>query len=239
MIELYYCAAKNKRFAEIAIAGGFDYGAQLPNTVYFAPQFVDQDWKHPNFDAYTHTLRTAKPRVASVLDWEYEYQLPEVLTWAEEAAASVDTVIIIPKVIGGIARVPEQIGGKPMRLGYSVPTKFGGTVVPLQEFGKRPVHLLGGSPHKQMRLSRLGLNVVSADGNFIQKMAVEHTAFWWPGDAKAKNRYFPQLQEIDGWIGEGAPYEAFARSVENVMCAWKQLERGTFDGLPLFEVAYD
>lgn len=234
MIELYYCAAKNKRFAEIALQGGFDYGAQLPNTVYFAPRFVDQDWKHPDFARYTATLREAKPHVASVLDWEYEHQLPEVLAWAEEAAANVDTVIIIPKVIGSVSRIPERIGGKPVRLGYSVPTGFAGTAVPLREFGNRPVHLLGGSPHKQMRLSRLLKNVVSADGNFIQKMAVERAAFWCPGDAKAKNRYFPQLQEMDGWIGQGAPYEAFSRSVENVIKAWKQLERGTFECLPLF-----
>lgn len=233
MIELYYCAAGNKRFAEIALAGGFDYGAQLPNTVYFAPQFVDQDWRNPDFDGYTATLRTAKPHLASVLDWERTDQFTEVMNWAEEAAASVDVVIIIPKVIGGISRIPERIGGKPVRLGYSVPTGFAGTPVPILEFGKRPVHLLGGSPHKQMRLSAM-LNAVSADGNFIQKMAVEHTAFWWPGDAKAKNRYFPQLQEIDGWAGEGAPYEAFARSIENVKEAWKQLERGTFEHLPLF-----
>ena len=49
-----------------------------------------------------------------------------------------------PYAFGGIARVPEQIGGKAVRLGYSVPTKFGGTEVPLWEFGQRPVHLLGG-----------------------------------------------------------------------------------------------
>ena len=232
-MELFYCAAKQRRFAEIAIAGGFEYGAQLPNTVYFTPQFVDQDWKAPDFEAYTSTLRSAKPRLASVLDWEFQHQLPEVLAWAEEAAMSVDTVIIIPKVIGGIVQIPERIGGKEIRLGYSVPTKFGGTPVPLWEFARRPIHLLGGSPHKQMRLSRM-MNVVSADGNYIQKMAVDHTAFWVPGNARAKNRYFPQLQEADGWAGEGAPYEAFGRSVENVIKAWQQLQSGRFDDLPLF-----
>lgn len=232
-IELYYCAAKQRHFAEIAIAGGFEYGAQLPNMVYFSPQFVDQDWKAPDFHAYTDTLRTRKPHVASVLDWERDEQLSEVLAWAEEAAASVDAVIVIPKVIGGVARIPERIGGKLVRLGYSVPTRFGGTAVPIWEFGKRPVHLLGGSPQKQMRLSRM-LNAVSADGNYIQKMAVDHTAFWMPGTAQAKNRYFPQLQEMDGWTGEGAPYEAFARSVENVMTAWRQLEANRYDDLPLF-----
>lgn len=233
MIELYYCAARQKRFAQIAIDGGFLYGAQLPNAVHFAPDFVDQDWRNPDFDNYTSTLRLAKPHIASVLDWEFDCQLAEVLAWAEEAAASVDDVIIIPKVIGGIARIPESIGGKTVRLGYSVPTLFGGTPVPLWEFGKRPVHLLGGSPQKQMRLS-LMLNVVSADGNFIQKMAVKHTAFWAPGNAKAKNRYFPQLQEADGWTGADAPYEAFARSVENVLKAWRELQSGRFDDLPLF-----
>lgn len=235
MLELYYCAAKSRRFAELALQAGFLYGAQLPNPIYFIPQFVDQDWKTPDFDGYMSALRKSKPRLASVLDWEYEYQLPEVLHWAEEAAASVDTVIIIPKVIGGIIRIPERIGGKPVRLGYSVPTRYGGTPVPIWEFGDRPVHLLGGSPHKQMLLSRLLNNVQSADGNYIQHMAVEHTAFWTPGNAKAKNRYFPQLQEADGWTGEDAPYEAFARSVENVMDAWQRLARNDYSDLPLFK----
>lgn len=44
---LIFCAAKNRRYAEIALAAGFRYGAQLPNHVYFAPYFVDQEHNNP------------------------------------------------------------------------------------------------------------------------------------------------------------------------------------------------
>jgi hypothetical protein len=46
-MDIIYCAAGNKRYADIAIKHGMRYGAQLPNTVYHAPHFADQDWKQP------------------------------------------------------------------------------------------------------------------------------------------------------------------------------------------------
>src|SRR5258706_14946240 len=83
---LIYCADGNRRFAEIAIRHGFTYGAQLPNTIYFDPQFVDQDWQHPDYDAYMACLEKYRPALASVLDFESPDQLAEVLKWATTAA---------------------------------------------------------------------------------------------------------------------------------------------------------
>ena len=48
--EIIYCADGNERFARIAIDAGFTFGAQLPNTVYYPPEFTDQNWKAPNLD---------------------------------------------------------------------------------------------------------------------------------------------------------------------------------------------
>ena len=78
-MELIYCAAGNRRFAEIATSHGFRYGAQLPGTVYtdVAPlYFADQDWKEPNRDKYMSALAQHRPHMATVLDWEREEQLP-------------------------------------------------------------------------------------------------------------------------------------------------------------------
>ena len=203
------------------------YGAQLPGTVYFPPEFADQDWKKPNRTAYMAALAQHRPRMATVLDWERDEQLPEVLGWAEEAAQYVETVIIIPKVLGGIPRLPRRIGGASVRLGYSVPTAYGGTELPLWEFLGWPVHLLGGSPHRQIAMAHY-LNVVSADGNYIAKMAQKWNQFWVMAPALyAKDRRWPRLREADGraW-GDGsstadAPYEAFRRSCINVLAAWR------------------
>lgn len=219
--ELIYCASGNARFAQIAIDAGFIYGAQLPGTVYHPVDFADQAWKRPNRDGYMAALMQHKPRMATVLDLERQEQLLEVLGWAEDAARFVEVVIIIPKVFGIVPEIPTAIGGKSVRLAYSVPTKYGGSELPLWEFGRRLVHLLGGSPQAQMKLARY-LNVASVDGNMANKVALQHNRFWVPGTARyASNRYWPRLDEADNqaWNGD-APYEAFRRSCENVMRAW-------------------
>ncbi len=211
---------------EIAVAHGFLPGARLPDTVYVRPlHFADQEWKQPNRSAYMTALAAERPALATVLDWEKEAQLPEVLDWAEEAAQYVrEAVIIIPKIAAGIARLPRRIVGKEVRLGYSVPTRFGGTFVPAWEFSGWPIHLLGGQPHSQMRLARY-IDVRSVDGNYAQKMALRYCQFWVPGDARyaAKGRWWPTLRETDGmsW-GTDAPYEAFRRSCQNIVEAWRR-----------------
>ena len=133
-MEIIYCANGNRRFAEIAINHGFLYGAQMPGTVYFPPMFCDQDWKKPDREKYMTCLAEHKPYMASVLDLERPAQLDEVLGWAEDAAQWVDVLMIIPKFFGAIELLPRSIAGKKVRLGYSVPTKIGGTEVPTWEF---------------------------------------------------------------------------------------------------------
>jgi hypothetical protein len=210
-IEIIYCANGNRRFAQIAIEAGMTYGAQLPGTVYHPPEFADQDWKRPNRAAYMAALAQHRPRMATVLDWERDDQLPEVLSWAEEAAQYVEVIILIPKVFGGIRRLPRRIGGATVRLGYSVPTAYGGTELPLWEFAGWPVHLLGGSPHRQIHLAHY-LRVESADGNYANRKATQFCE-WWNGA-----RWLP-LQPPQ----EDAPYEAFRRSCANIMAAWREL----------------
>lgn len=222
--KLIYCGGGNPRFYEIATQAGFLYGAQLPETVYGPLYFADQNWKRPKLEQYAAAVEKHRPIMASVLDWERWEQLPEVLEWAETIAPFVETIMIIPKCHGGISALPRSIGGKSIRLGYSIPTKHGGTPVNYSEFNGWPVHLLGGSPHAQMRLTKY-FNVVSADGNMIQKMATRLNAFYDPHRTTIGG-YWPKLQDFDGkkW-GDGSatadgPYEAFHRSCVNIMAMW-------------------
>jgi hypothetical protein len=104
MPTLIYCAGGNRRFAQIAIDAGYKFGSQLPNTIYHPIYFADQDWKRPNRATYMAMLAQHRPTMATVLDWERDEQLPEVLDWAEEAAQYVAQVLIIPKVIGRLAQ---------------------------------------------------------------------------------------------------------------------------------------
>lgn len=211
MVELVYCANGNGRLAQIAIDAGFLYGAQLPGTVYHPVWMADQDWKRPNRERYMAALAQHKPHLASVLDLERPDQLADVLAWAEEAAQHVEVLMLIPKYSGVIEQLPRVIGGKAVRLGYSVPTKFGGTEVPLWEFGGWPVHLLGGNPQNQMALTHY-LDVRSADGNAAQRSAMEWCTAWANG-RWSKEKYY----------GEDAPYVAFARSCRNIINAWRGL----------------
>jgi hypothetical protein len=225
---LVYTGGSSRRFSDIAVAAGLRYGARLPSTVHHPLWFADQDWRKPNRSAYMRALAQHRPTVATVLDWEREEQLPEVLDWAEEASQYTEYVAIIPKVVGGIGRLPRRIGGRDVLLGYSVNCGFGGTSVPLWEWDGWPIHLLGGSPQRQMHIWRYltaTSEVVSVDGNMTQKLAGSHCMFWVPGTARyARNRYWPQLQEAgDGKWGHDAPYEAFRRSCENIKIAWERL----------------
>lgn len=215
---LIYCASGNCEYGEIAITAGFRYGARLPGTVYHPVYFADQDWKKPDRVAYMAALTQHKPRMATVLDLEREEQLPEVLSWAEEAAQWVQQVVIIPKVCGTIDAIPERIGTTAVVLGYSVPTAYGGTGVPVWEFGRRPVHLLGGSPQRQLELAGY-LNVVSADGNMAAQQS-RRCRFW--SASKGSRGHWVQLSEIGDTRTEGAHVECFRRSCLGIYQAWQR-----------------
>lgn len=217
MPELIYCAGKNQRFEAVAHAGGFRIGVQLPNTVYHPVYFADQDWKKPDRGAYMAALNKHRPALATVLDLERSEQLPDVLAWAEDAAAYVEQVLIIPKYCGAIDQIPRAIGGKPVVLAYSVPTRFGGADVPIWEFIGWPVHLLGGSPHRQMELARY-LNVVSTDGNMANKMA--HRGRFW-SQKKGPKGHWRNLREIGVNLESDNNLEAFRLSCQNIAAAWK------------------
>lgn len=218
---LIYCGGGNPRFYEIAKDAGFEYGARLPDTIYGPLYFADQDWKKPDREQYMAALAEHKPYMASVLDLERMDQLSEVLDWAEEAARYVQIVVIIPKAFGIIAKLPRRIGGAGVRLGYSVPTKYGGTSIFASEFIGWPVHLLGGAPHKQKELSAY-FDTVSIDGNMFMMMATRYCAFWIANSRKYKKvGHWPTVKIADGksW-DKDAPYEAFRRSCGNIVRMW-------------------
>jgi hypothetical protein len=224
---LIFCGAGNRAFAETAIRHGFQYGAQLPDTVYFPPYFADQDWKDPQKGLYMAALEKHRPAIATVLDLEKEEQRDTVLAWAEEVAAYVtDSVLIIPKVNGIIAKLPRAIGGKRVRLAYSIPTKYGGTRVPAAEFYGWDLHLLGGSPHTQVRYwhhFKDAASVLSIDGNMAMKMATQFNRYWKnEKDPIKSDRWWP----VDREIRTGRPLIAFDASCRNIMAMWQSHDFG-------------
>lgn len=221
---LIHCADGNPAFAAAAVAAGWLYGARLPATVYQPVHFADQDWKAPDRTAYMAALAAHRPAMATVLDWEQPEQLPEVLSWAEEAAPLVgESVLVVPKVPGLVPLLPRVIGGKRVVLAYSVPTSYGGSPLGLWELTGWPVHLLGGSPHAQMELYRYLRNcceVVSADGNMAHQQA--HRCRFWARRSGPKG-HWTQLSEAGDERTEGANSEAFRRSLGAIAEAWSAI----------------
>lgn len=211
------------RLMPVALSYGFKYGAQLPGTIYpeLGPlYFADHDWKNPNRAVYMQAIKQHRPNLATVLDWQYSNQLHDVLEWAEEMAPYVDTIVVPLKVSDEVDKLPHVVGGKRTRLGYSVKTNYGETDVPLREFKGWDVHLLGGSPHSQMKY-RQYLNVKSADQNMIGKMS-HMCKVWVPGTAKGRNRLWGALRDLAGYQqGRDSNLEAFRRSCKNYMAVWK------------------
>lgn len=232
MIDLIVCTGGNRKYWEVVKAAGLRNGAQLPDTVYGDVFFADQNYHRPNKKAYMSALEKHRPNIATVLDWERIGQLNEVLDWAEQAAQMVqDIVVIIPKVLGGIDKVPENVGGKPVRLGYSVETSHGATPVPVEAFTgwKHGVHLLGGNPLRQLELARIpGLDVRSVDCNqimlkanrwaqFLDFKGFQHGMF---SDGHLTTRW-KQLKHYGLGGVKNAPSEALKRSCESLVYCWQ------------------
>lgn len=222
-IDLIYCGNGNKRFAQIAIERGFLYGAQLPGKTYYDIYFADQNWKKPDRRKYMEEVKKRKPHMASVLDWEKWSQYCIVMEWAEEIAPYVDEVMIVPKIPNSVQSIPNIIGGKKVRIGYSVPTRYGGSTINLRELALRPVHLLGGSPHAQLALYTKIPNIVSADGNYHQKIAIMNKV-WIHGSKRVMGRW-EKLSDYLGYeVKDDAPYVAFDISCKNMKDAWEKIQ---------------
>lgn len=170
-VELIVCTTLNARFAQSVLNNNLTLGSKAPEGISQELnsfiEFTDQDWKNPNKNRYINFVAKIKPRISTVLDLERPEQFNEVIEWAEEIAPHVqESIVIIPKYDDVISAIPMSIGGKEIRLGYSIQTNFGGTNVVLSEFrkAKHKIHLLGGSPSKQVVRAKL-MNVASVDCN--------------------------------------------------------------------------
>ncbi len=230
-IKLIFCLAANQTYPALARAAGWHIGARLPATLYpdhYPLAFCDQNWEayqkalrrsperaRRRRDTYFAVVERVRPEMASVLDWERPEQLDEVLMWAETIAPYVERVMLIPKVVRGVHLLPDTIGGKPVVLGYSIPTSHGGTRCGFREFDGRRVHLLGGSPRQQLQAAILlrekapNATLVSADGNMCHQAAGRGT--YWTGRV---------------WRNDGshatATVEALRRSLESIPAMWRR-----------------
>jgi len=158
--------AHSKRVIEIAARYGWLPAARYTNLRDVRQcervGFIDVDWKNYSFTRHLAAVKATNPVMTVARDIERMSELHRILDQAHELREHSDYVIVVPKhpLLG--AKMSALIP-KVFVLGYSVPTKYGGTKLP-PKFFKRPVHLLGGRPEVQRRLADC-MPVVSVDCN--------------------------------------------------------------------------
>lgn len=126
---------------------------------------IDIDWRSYDFKRHLRAVKETGPLLTVAKDIERESEFERILDQAEKLSCWANAVIIVPKFPNFGAKFLRKIPKK-FLLGYSVPTRYGGTKIPLKVFEGRPIHLLGGRPDVQFKLSQI-LRVHSVDGNRI------------------------------------------------------------------------
>lgn len=156
----------SKTVLEIAKEHGWLIGARYTNTrdirAFNSIDFIDIDWKNYSFDRHLSVVKKHQPKLTVARDIESVEHLDQILSQAEILSNYAEKIIVVPKALE-LDRIMESVIPQQYILGYSVPTKYGGTEIPISNF-KRQVHLLGGRPDVQKRLAD-NLNVYSFDCN--------------------------------------------------------------------------
>lgn len=197
---LFYCGSGgSSQFDWIAQRAGWGLGIRSCGK--YKPgelkiDFVDLDWKNYNHNFHLEMCRKLRPHLASARDIESLDDLPEILKEAEEISRFAEKVVLIPKI-------PVHL--PPLNFdwiwGYSIPTSYGGSSVPLDFFLGKDTHLLGGSVHKQAEIYlNSELKIYSLDAKDFA-LCAKFGKSTWPGAS-------PKYQKI----GSGC-YEAFTVSV--------------------------
>jgi len=157
---------------------GFLYGIQSPSEpcpcatpgTLHDVAFIDNTFKKYSHQRHLEWVKRFRPKYCTVRDImtrqqceeagiEY-YDMDQVLSWASDLEQYAQNVIVIPKY-DCLKDIPERF-----MLGYSVPTTYGGTPLPIELFRGRRVHLLGGNPEVQIAYyQKLPESVVSLDNN--------------------------------------------------------------------------
>ena len=168
---------------------------------------IDVDWREYDFKRHLSAVKATCPVVTIARDVERIEDLKKTLDQASELALWCRHVVLVPKDLRfavEMDRIPERF-----ILGYSVPTRYGGTAIPVSSFAGRSVHILGGRPDVQYLLSRV-LRVFSFDGNRFTVDAAY-------GDYFNGKRFTPHQR--------GGYYECIRSSLRGINRLWDQRRR--------------
>jgi hypothetical protein len=127
-----------------------------------AVAFIDIDWKNYSLVHHLAAVKKVRPFMTVMRDVESEDDFARTVRASAQFLNWSRYVIIVPKFRKWRSKFERLLTERHI-VGYSVPTRYGGTSIDLRSIG-HPVHLLGGRPDRQRELAAQG-NVVSIDCN--------------------------------------------------------------------------
>lgn len=221
MIDLIYTSGNNRAYAQLSQDAGWLVGMRSDKTPCYDPiQFVDCDYDVVDFASHLEMVKQLHPHYATVPDLsEIEVSRADVdraLRQYDQLAQYCAVPLIVPKLAAQLALLPAHVA-----IGFSVVSRYGGVqslefeILPLLQ--GRHVHLLGGSPHKQLEMYRYiscYASVISVDGNMLQYMS-GFAKYWYKG----KWIKHPRKGENDSFVSQ----ECIARSLKNIKEAWMDI----------------
>ena len=217
-MDLIYCAGGNPRLTRIAYEAGWLLGMCSGRSTIDLPQaFIDVDYKRPDFERHLEVVARYRPKYATVPDLSEEStsiaDIERAMTQAERLQAYCEIPLIVPKLSAQIDLLPLKYA-----VGYSIPSSYGGAQFAPWELAGRRIHLLGGSPRKQMQaylhLSPIA-TVMSADGNYAQAQAVKYAMYW--------ERHTWRYHEMKDQKAKDLYLECWERSCRNLMSYWRTI----------------
>lgn len=157
-------AGNNVKFPEICRQAGIGYGSRHDDQIRSFPTMIDINWKKYDWSQYLEILKTHKPIMAMVADYESPTQKEIMLEQVQDLRElGILRIMVCPKFDGAIADIPDGC-----IIAVSVPSKYAGFIPNFKELKGKKIHLLGGSPVKQrdyfLKLNAIA-SVISVDGN--------------------------------------------------------------------------
>lgn len=181
--HMIFCRGGNPRVAKMAIDLGFKYGTRSDDQVgkgLRCDGLIDINWKKYDWDKHKELVQNHRPMLACVPDVTEKQMLKRILAMMCELEEFCDKVVVIPKLHKLIPKIPSRA-----IIGVSVPSKYAGFLPHLDELRGRRIHMLGGSPKKQLEIGLLykqrGIDVFSVDGNGVC-LTAGLKKYWHEGD---------------------------------------------------------
>lgn len=217
-MELIYSSGQNRRLMQIAYDAGYLLGVRSDLDDYGFPiSFVDIEYRQPDFALHLATVKRLRPKYATVPDLSEiatsEQDVARAVKQAEMLGAYCAIPLIIPKRSDQLALIPAHYA-----IAYSVPTSYGGASFGIWKLAGRRVHLLGGSPHEQMKLYQAFPDEVqSTDGNMAQLLAIKRAKYW-------QGKRWHKHPESGKGISD-LYLDCWQRSCGNIHAYWRQIAK--------------